>query len=83
MSLAGQVASVDVCGIRCGEVPLFLISGPCVIEEEDVMERTAESLKGVSERLGIPVIFKSSFHGPRSGRSQRTRQQRRGHPAVS
>jgi 2-dehydro-3-deoxyphosphooctonate aldolase (KDO 8-P synthase) len=61
MSLAGHVASVEVCGIRCGEVPLFLISGPCVIEEEDVMERTAESLKGVSERLGIPVIFKSSF----------------------
>jgi 2-dehydro-3-deoxyphosphooctonate aldolase (KDO 8-P synthase) len=32
-----------------------------VIEEEEVMKRTAEILREVSERLGIPVIFKSSF----------------------
>jgi 2-dehydro-3-deoxyphosphooctonate aldolase (KDO 8-P synthase) len=40
---------------------LFLISGPCVIEEESIMMRTAEKLKEVSERLKIPVIFKSSY----------------------
>lgn len=61
MRLISQVASVEICGIRCGEVPLFLISGPCVIEEDDVLKRTAETLKRVSGRLGIPVIFKSSF----------------------
>lgn len=61
MGLIGRVASVEIAGIRCGEVPLFLISGPCVIEEADLMNRTAETLKGVGERLGIPVIFKSSF----------------------
>lgn len=40
---------------------LFLISGPCVIEEEDLMMETAEAIKGVAERLGLPLVFKSSF----------------------
>ena len=52
---------VDVGGIPCGADTLFLISGPCVIEDESVMIRTAEVLARVSERLGIPVIYKSSF----------------------
>lgn len=39
----------------------FLISGPCVIEEESLMMRTAERLKEISERLKLPLIFKSSF----------------------
>ncbi|MCH8231778.1 MAG: 3-deoxy-8-phosphooctulonate synthase [Bacteroidetes bacterium] len=52
---------VDVGGIACGSDRLFLISGPCVIEEESIMMKTAEMLKEVSERLDIPVIYKSSF----------------------
>jgi len=52
---------VDVNGIPCGSDKLFLISGPCVIESETIMMKTAEKLKEVSERLGIPVIYKSSF----------------------
>ncbi len=47
--------------INCGSDQLFLISGPCVIEGEDLMMRTAEKLKRVSERLKIPLIYKSSF----------------------
>jgi 2-dehydro-3-deoxyphosphooctonate aldolase (KDO 8-P synthase) len=39
----------------------FLISGPCVIEEESLMFKTAEKLKEISERLSLPLIFKSSF----------------------
>lgn len=52
---------VHVGGIACGSEQLFLISGPCVIESDEVMMRTAEKLKEVSERLRIPVIYKSSF----------------------
>jgi 2-dehydro-3-deoxyphosphooctonate aldolase (KDO 8-P synthase) len=52
---------VRVGNIQCGEDELFLISGPCVIEDESVMMKTAEMLKEVSERLGVPVIYKSSF----------------------
>jgi 2-dehydro-3-deoxyphosphooctonate aldolase (KDO 8-P synthase) len=56
-----SVKKVKVANIICGDDQLFLISGPCVIETETVMMRTAEKLKEVSERMKIPVIFKSSF----------------------
>ncbi|MEO6832265.1 MAG: 3-deoxy-8-phosphooctulonate synthase [Chitinophagaceae bacterium] len=47
--------------INIGSDQLFLISGPCVIEDEMVMMKTAEKLREVSERMNIPVIYKSSF----------------------
>ena len=47
--------------IDCGADRLFLIAGPCVIEEESLMMRTAERLKTISKRLEVPLIFKSSF----------------------
>lgn len=47
--------------IECGSAQLFLISGPCVIEEEKVMMTTAEELKRIEERTGLPIIYKSSF----------------------
>ena len=52
---------VMVGNIDCGAAGLFLIAGPCVIEEESLMMRTAERLKGITQRLGVPLIFKSSF----------------------
>ena len=52
---------VKVGSIQCGADELFLISGPCVIEEELVMMKTAEKLKEVSAKLNIPIIYKSSF----------------------
>ena len=53
--------TVQVGNISCGADELFLISGPCVVESEDVMMRTAEKLKEVGERLNLPIIYKSSF----------------------
>lgn len=47
--------------IDCGSDRLFLIAGPCVIEEESLMMRTAGRLKKITANLGIPLIFKSSF----------------------
>jgi len=52
---------VHVGDIRCGDDALFLISGPCVIETESIMMKTAEFLKEFSVKHNIPVIFKSSF----------------------
>lgn len=52
---------VRVGEIDCGGDDLFVISGPCVIESERVMLETAETLKEVSARLGVKMIFKSSF----------------------
>src|SRR5574343_459059 len=53
--------SIKVGEIECGGKELFLISGPCVIEEESIMMKTAEKLKDISEKLNIKVIYKSSF----------------------
>ena len=52
---------VKVADIECGNNELFLISGPCVIEDESIMMKTAEKLKEVSEKLKIKMIYKSSF----------------------
>lgn len=53
--------TIRVGDIECGGNDLFLISGPCVIEDEMIMMKTAEKLREVSERLKIKVIYKSSF----------------------
>lgn len=39
----------------------FLISGPCVVESESVVFRTAEHLLKLSEKYRLPFIFKSSY----------------------
>ena len=52
---------IKVGNIDCGADKLFLIAGPCVVEDEKTMMDTAEFLVGLSERLDLPLIFKSSF----------------------
>jgi 2-dehydro-3-deoxyphosphooctonate aldolase (KDO 8-P synthase) len=52
---------VQIGDIDCGSDQLFLICGPCVIEEESMMMATAERLRAIAEDLKIPMIFKSSF----------------------
>jgi 2-dehydro-3-deoxyphosphooctonate aldolase (KDO 8-P synthase) len=53
---------MQLCGREIGlDQPLFLIAGPCVVESEELQIRTAERLKGITERLGVHFIFKSSF----------------------
>ncbi len=41
--------------------PLFFILGPCVIEGEGMLMKTAEFLARLGERLEINLIFKSSY----------------------
>ena len=53
MQLLGREVGLDK--------PLFLIAGPCVVESEALQMRTAERLKTIADRLGIMLIFKSSF----------------------
>lgn len=44
-----------------GGAPLALIAGPCVIESEDLVLRVARVLAELCGRLGIPLVFKSSY----------------------
>jgi 2-dehydro-3-deoxyphosphooctonate aldolase (KDO 8-P synthase) len=41
--------------------PLFLIAGPCVIESRELVLRTAERLREICRRVGVPLVFKASF----------------------
>ncbi len=53
---------MKLCGFEVGiDRPLFLISGPCVIESEQLALDTAGQLKEICAALGIPFIYKSSF----------------------
>ena len=53
---------MKLCHFNVGiKYPLFLIAGPCVIESEGMVIEVAGKLKEMTDQLGIPYIFKSSF----------------------
>lgn len=53
---------MELCGFTVGiNQPFFLIAGPCVIESRQMALDTAGYLKEVTDELGIPFIYKSSF----------------------
>jgi 2-dehydro-3-deoxyphosphooctonate aldolase (KDO 8-P synthase) len=56
----GQVVRVGPVAIGGGE-PLAVIAGPCVIESRDSALRHAERLRALADRIGIGLIYKSSF----------------------
>lgn len=41
--------------------PLALIAGPCVIESEELCLEVGKRVKQITQQLGLPYIFKSSF----------------------
>ncbi len=53
---------MNLCGFEVGlQQPLFVIAGPCVIESEALALDTAGALKEMTQRLGVPFIYKSSY----------------------
>ncbi len=44
-----------------GGRPFVLIAGPCVIESKELVFEIAKSLKQITSRVGIPLIFKASY----------------------
>lgn len=43
------------------EQPFFLMAGPCVIESESMVMQIAETMKALTQSLGIRYVFKASF----------------------
>lgn len=39
----------------------FLIAGPCAIEGEEIAMEIASKIMGITDRLGIPFVFKGSY----------------------
>lgn len=53
---------MKLCDFEVGpDKPIFLIAGTCVVESEAMTIDTAGALKEITESLGIPFIYKSSF----------------------
>jgi len=53
---------MKLCGFEVGlDQPLFLIAGTCVIESEQSAMEVSTRLKALTDELGIPFIYKSSF----------------------
>ena len=53
---------MKLCGFNVGiDQPFFLIAGTCVVESEQMTIDTAGQLKEITDELGIPFIYKSSF----------------------
>src|SRR3972149_2065942 len=56
-----KMRKVDIKGVTVGGKALVLIAGPCVIEGEKTMFSTLEGLLKVTDELGVPFIFKTSY----------------------
>ncbi len=39
----------------------FLLAGPCAVESEEICFEIAEKVKAVTDKLGIPYVFKASY----------------------
>ena len=53
---------MNLCGHNVGlNQPLFLIAGPCVIESRGLQVEVAGKLKDICARVGVALIFKSSY----------------------
>ncbi|MFK7817228.1 MAG: 3-deoxy-8-phosphooctulonate synthase [Planctomycetaceae bacterium] len=53
---------VSVDRFICGdEQPLLFISGPCVIEDEELLKVVGDELASLAESTGFNIVFKASF----------------------
>ena len=53
---------IEIKNVQIGSnLPFVLIAGPCVVENEIITITTAEQIKKITSKLGIPFIFKSSY----------------------
>jgi len=53
---------MKLCDFKVGpDRPLFLIAGPCVVEDEALTVTVAGQLKEMTDALGVPFVFKASY----------------------
>lgn len=53
----GDVTPVEI----GGDAPLAYIGGPCAIESRDHTLKMAEKVKKITDKLGVPLIFKACY----------------------
>ena len=61
-AIANSAGVVDVGGVRFGNrLPLALVAGPCQMESRGHALEVASAVKEIADRLGIGLVFKTSF----------------------
>lgn len=56
-----DMKTIKLGNLEIGGDKLTILAGPCAIESQEILDKTAESLKKITTKLGINYIFKSSF----------------------
>lgn len=56
-----DVKKIKLNDFEIGGDKLTIFAGPCVIENQELLYEVAETLKEVTQELGINYVFKSSF----------------------
>lgn len=56
-----NVKKVRLNDFEIGGETLTILAGPCAIESKDILFKTAEELKKITQELGINFVFKSSY----------------------
>src|SRR6185295_440361 len=56
-----SIKPFKVGNIEAGGPSLFLIAGPCLVESESHALKMAEAMRAITDRAGVPFIFKSSY----------------------
>ena len=56
-----SIKKIRLGDFEIGGDKLTVLAGPCAIESQEIINRTAEELKKVTSELGINFVFKSSF----------------------
>ena len=56
-----MVESVNLRNFKIGSDKLTILAGPCAIESKDILFKTAEYLKKLTEELDINYVFKASY----------------------
>lgn len=56
-----NIKKIKLRNFEIGGSKLTILAGPCVIESQDILEKTAAGLKEITQKLDINFVFKSSF----------------------
>lgn len=59
--MAASIKPFKVGNVTVGGGDLFLIAGPCLVENESHALGMAEAIRAIADRAGVPYIFKSSY----------------------
>lgn len=59
--MRASINSFKVGNVEVGGRDLFLIAGPCLVESESHALKMAETIRAITDRVGVPYIYKSSY----------------------